>query len=35
MLADTEGLDLLENEGTFYEWAARQSEDGGTDGTSG
>ena len=35
MLADTEGLDLLENEGTFYEWAAGQSEDGGIDGTSG
>jgi anti-sigma-K factor RskA len=35
MLADTEGLDLLENEGTFYEWAAGQSEQGSTDGTSG
>jgi len=35
MLADTEGLDLLENEGTFYEWAAGQSEQSSTDGTSG
>jgi anti-sigma-K factor RskA len=35
MLADTEGLDLLENEGTFYEWAARQSEQGSSDGTTG
>jgi anti-sigma-K factor RskA len=35
MLADTEGLDLVENEGSFYEWAAGQSEPGGTDGTSG
>ena len=35
MLADTEGLDLVENEGSFYEWAAGQGEPGGTDGTSG
>lgn len=35
MLADTEGLDLLENEGTFYEWAAGQSDEGNSDGTSG
>jgi anti-sigma-K factor RskA len=35
MLADTEGLDLLENEGTFYEWAAGQSEQGSIDGTTG
>jgi hypothetical protein len=35
MLADTEGLDLLENEGTFYEWAAGQSEQGSSDGTTG
>jgi anti-sigma-K factor RskA len=35
MLADTEGLDLLENEGSFYEWAAGQSEGSSTDGTSG
>lgn len=35
MLADNEGLDLVENEGSFYEWAARQSEQGGIDGTSG
>jgi anti-sigma-K factor RskA len=33
MLADAEALDLAENDGTFYEWAAGQSEDG--DGTSG
>jgi anti-sigma-K factor RskA len=35
MLADTEGLDLLENEGTFYEWAAGQSEQASIDGTTG
>jgi hypothetical protein len=35
MHADTEGLDLLENEGTFYEWAAGQSEPGSSDGTTG
>jgi hypothetical protein len=34
MLADSDGLDLVENgDGGFYEWAAAQSEDG--DGTSG
>jgi hypothetical protein len=34
MLADAEGLDLLENwDGGFYEWAAAESED--SDGTSG
>jgi anti-sigma-K factor RskA len=35
LLADNEGLDLIEgwDEGSFYEWAAAQSEDG--DGTSG
>jgi ferric-dicitrate binding protein FerR (iron transport regulator) len=33
MLADTEGLDLAENDGNFYEWAAAQSDAG--DGTSG
>ena len=33
MLADTEGLDLAENDGNFYEWAAGQGEVG--DGTSG
>ena len=33
MLADAEGLDLAENDGTFYEWAAGQSED--IDGTNG
>ncbi len=34
MLADTDGLDLVENgDGGFYEWAAAQSED--SDGTSG
>jgi hypothetical protein len=35
MLADAEGLDLLENEGTFYEWAAGQSDEASADGTSG
>jgi hypothetical protein len=35
MLADTEGLDLLENDGNFYEWAAGQGEPSSTDGTSG
>jgi hypothetical protein len=35
MLADTEGLDLLEDEGSFYEWAAGQNEGSSTDGTSG
>ncbi|HEU4624921.1 MAG TPA: hypothetical protein VFS52_09180 [Steroidobacteraceae bacterium] len=35
MLADTEGLDLLENDGSFYEWAAGQAEALNTDGTSG
>jgi anti-sigma-K factor RskA len=35
MLADSDGLDLLENwDGGFYEWAASESE-GGSDGTSG
>jgi anti-sigma-K factor RskA len=35
MLADSDGLDLVENwDGSFYEWAAGQSEDG-SDGTSG
>jgi anti-sigma-K factor RskA len=33
MLADSEALELSENDGTFYEWAAGQSEVG--DGTSG
>lgn len=35
LLADNEGLDLIEgwDEGSFYEWAAAQSED--ADGTSG
>jgi anti-sigma-K factor RskA len=34
LLADTEGLDLIENgDSRFYEWAASESEDG--DGTSG
>ncbi|MEP7246367.1 MAG: hypothetical protein ABI885_22185 [Gammaproteobacteria bacterium] len=34
LLADTEGLDLIEGEDNrFYEWAAAQSDDG--DGTSG
>jgi anti-sigma-K factor RskA len=34
MLADTDGLDLVENfDGGFYEWAAGESNDG--DGTSG
>jgi anti-sigma-K factor RskA len=35
LLADNEGLDLIEgwDEGSFYEWAAAQSED--SDGTSG
>ena len=35
LLADNEGLDLIEgwDEGSFYEWAAAQGEDG--DGTSG
>jgi hypothetical protein len=35
MLADSDGLDLMENwDGGFYEWAASESE-GGIDGTSG
>jgi hypothetical protein len=35
MLADSDGLDLMENwDGGFYEWAANESE-GGSDGTSG
>lgn len=34
LLADSEGLDLVENwDGNFYEWAAQESDDG--DGTSG
>jgi anti-sigma-K factor RskA len=35
LLADSDGLDLMENwDGGFYEWAASESE-GGSDGTSG